>query len=71
MLKNIRSQLLVAKMEIKIAKARRNAEQKGLPCNIRKLKDHATNREFVLDLKNIFQVLSETRNGTLTKNENE
>jgi hypothetical protein len=45
-------------MKMKIAKARRNLEQK--------LKDQATNREFVLDLKNRFQVLSKTEDGTLT-----
>jgi tRNA A22 N-methylase len=53
-------ELLVAKTKVKLAKARRDVKQKGLPYNIRKLKDQATNREFVLDLKNKFQVLSET-----------
>jgi hypothetical protein len=54
-------------MKIKIARARRNVEQKGLPYNIRKLKDQATNGEFILHLKNRFQVLSATEDGTLTK----
>jgi hypothetical protein len=47
---DIGSDYIVAKMKIKIAKARRNVEQRKLPYNIRKLKDQATNREFVLDL---------------------
>ena len=61
------SDQIMTKMKIKTAKAKGKVEQKGRPYNIRKLKDPNTSRDFVLDLKNVFQehVLSEIEDGTL------